>query len=51
MSNRMIRPEWVPLAYREDLKADTKTDVKKVAVKTSFYTGKGIYGKNGFKRK
>jgi hypothetical protein len=47
----MIRPELVPSAYREDLKADTKTDVKKFAVKTTLYTGKGIYGKNGFKRK
>jgi len=46
MSNKDIRPEWVPSAYREEPKAEKKTGVKAV-----LYAGKGINAKQGFKRK
>ena len=51
MSKRDIRLEWVPSAYRETSNADKKINIKIPSVKTTLYTSKDIYAKQGFKRK
>lgn len=47
MRNKVIKPEWVPSAYRDDVKADIKMPV----INTTAFAGKGIYIKQGLKRK
>ncbi len=47
----MIRPEWIPAAYREDEKAGAKPGFKKASGKTTLYTNKSSLNKNSFKRK
>jgi hypothetical protein len=51
MDNSNIILEWIPSIYKRDAKAGQKTEVKMPAVKTTLYAGKGIYIKQGFKRK
>jgi len=51
MDNRDIRLEWVPSQYRENTGDTNKTDAKAPAIKTTRYIIKGIYNKQGFKRK
>jgi len=51
MDNRNIILEWIPSVYKEDAKADKKAGVKTPQVKITLYTNKGIYTKQGLKRK
>ena len=51
MDNRNIILEWIPSIYKEDAKTNEKASVKTPQVKTTLYTNKGIYTKQGLKRK
>jgi hypothetical protein len=41
----------VPSAYRETLGADKNIDIKMPSIKATLYRSKGIYTKQGFKRR
>ena len=51
MRNKDIRPEWIPSAYRDEVKDEGRNYAKIQSVSSTLYFGKGIYTKQGFKRK
>jgi len=51
MDNNRMRLEWVPSAYKDTLDPDKNIDIKMPAIKTTLYSSKGIYIKQGFKRR